>query len=359
MNYFKLDYTIESPEDRCLYIQNLIDNMTEEERQYLSPAKLDRMADYIIFAQDKKERKEKKILTENRLFTINKRETSYEGLLTKFENGEDGIYNLISDNKNIRLTQKKEITEKDKAEVPGLKDLVSAIEYTEEKFKKASGRDKFLLKKHLIQMRQDQYILKENYYQPIKSNSINSVKGIASLDLTENIIFNEKGEPVSDCLINLFDADSVSAILCNYSAIKEEVYDKLQSDAYFLMIDFDNAAAAALEKKPIWEAIVTAKIDGASATQIQEMLLEKFDIKYSVEYLSVLWRKKIPKLISEYCKEQYLLWYYTFVEYGEWKRCSRCGQIKLKHNRFFSKNSTSKDGYYSICKECRNKKEEK
>jgi hypothetical protein len=46
----------------------------------------------------------------------------------------------------------------------------------------------------------------------------------------------------------------------------------------------------------------------------------------------------------------------TNEEYGKWKKCSRCGQIKLANNRFFSKNSTSKDGFYSICKCCRNKK---
>jgi hypothetical protein len=32
--------------------------------------------------------------------TINKRETSFEGLASQFENGEDGIYELITDNKN-------------------------------------------------------------------------------------------------------------------------------------------------------------------------------------------------------------------------------------------------------------------
>ena len=86
---------------------------------------------------------------------------------------------------------------------------------------------------------------------------------------------------------------------------------------------------------------------------------ENFGIKHSVEYLSSLWRNKIPKLIAEKAKENYLIWYYTFVEYGKWKRCSRCGQIKLAHNRFFSKNKTSKDGFYSICKCCRNKKPNK
>ena len=40
---------------------------------------------------EKQEKKEKSILTENRLVTINKRETSFEGLVSQFENGEDGV----------------------------------------------------------------------------------------------------------------------------------------------------------------------------------------------------------------------------------------------------------------------------
>jgi hypothetical protein len=33
--------------------------------------------------------------------TINKRETSFEGLVSQFENGEDGVYNLMTENKNM------------------------------------------------------------------------------------------------------------------------------------------------------------------------------------------------------------------------------------------------------------------
>ena len=46
----------------------------------------------------------------------------------------------------------------------------------------------------------------------------------------------------------------------------------------------------------------------------------------------------------------------NIIEKGKWKKCSRCGQIKLAHNKYFSKNKTSKDGFYSICKNCRNNK---
>ena len=61
-------------------------------------------------------------------------------------------------------------------------------------------------------------------------------------------------------------------------------------------------------------------------------------------------------MIAEQCEKNYLEWYYTNIEKGAWKRCNSCGQIKLAHNKYFSKNKTSKDGFYSICKCCRNNK---
>ena len=110
------------------------------------------------------------------------------------------------------------------------------------------------------------------------------------------------------------------------------------------------------DKYPLYYKLLIYKIDGKQNAEIQELLDQEFGIKYSVEYLSSLWRNKIPKLLAEKEKEDYLIWHYTYVEKGQWKRCSRCGEVKLANNKFFSKNSTSKDGYYSICKECRNKK---
>jgi hypothetical protein len=66
---------------------------------------------------EKQEKKEKKIITENRMATINKRETSFEGLVSKFENGEDGVYNLMTKNKNIIFQPKVTITKKDLEEI--------------------------------------------------------------------------------------------------------------------------------------------------------------------------------------------------------------------------------------------------
>lgn len=115
-------------------------------------------------------------------------------------------------------------------------------------------------------------------------------------------------------------------------------------------------SAKALAPHPVYLSIVIHKIDGRTNAEIQELLETEHGLAYSVEYISSLWRNKIPKMIAEKAKEEYLIWYYTYKEYGQWKQCSRCGKVKLAHNRFFSKNSTSKDGWYSMCKCCRNQK---
>ena len=177
------------------------------------------------------------------------------------------------------------------------------------------------------------------------------------MSFDETITMDENNMPVSDGLISFFNPTHISALLCHYSKLKEDAWGKFSSDAYFMMEDLDAAVDAALkEKYPLYYDLVIYKIDGKQNIEIQELLEQKHGIKHSVEYISSLWRNKIPKLIAEKAQEDYLVWYYTNVEYGKWKRCSRCGEIKLAHNKFFSKNRTSKDGFYSICKCCRNKK---
>ena len=114
-----------------------------------------------------------------------------------------------------------------------------------------------------------------------------------------------------------------------------------------------------MKEYPLYEKIVECKIDGLQNIQIQEILQTEFGIKHSLEYISSLWRKKIPKLIASAAEDEYLDWYYQEVERGKYKRCSRCGEIKLAHNKYVSKNKTSKDGFYSICKKCRNSKAKK
>lgn len=320
---------------------------------------LEILGDYIMDALPKEDKKTKKYLTDNRLITINKRETSFEGLIEKFENGEDGIYNLISDNnKNIILTPKISITEQDLQDIPELRELRETINQIEEEAKAANGKKKFMLKKHAIDLRRDQYIIKDSYRDPMRTTPSANMNTSSNIDLSEQRWIDENFEPHSEGLISLFNYKHVSAILCNYLSLKNYVADRYQSDFYYLMEDFDKVMREALTTQPLLFDLAVLKINGFSNIQIQQAIDKKYKIKYSVEHISQLWRNKIPKLIAEQEKDNYLIWYFTYVEpeRAKWKKCSCCGQNKLALNRFFSKNNTSKSGYYSQCKRCRNLK---
>lgn len=351
-SYIKMDYSLESSIDRNNKVKEIIEKTPPEK---LTAKYLEKLADYIVSAMDKEDKKNKNILTDNRMVTINKRETSFEGLAGKLENGEDGLYNMMANDKNIIFSPKVEITDADLAEVPGLKELREAIEKIEDQAKKATGAKAYALKKQAIEMRQDQYVLKNMYRKPIYS--INLIKSISKLDLSEKITLNSDGVITSNGLVSLINEKHISMLLCNYSKLKEESWSNFNSDIKWTIIDLENLIETYIKNKhPLYYSLIIYKIDGKQNIEIQNLLAEEHNIKYSIEYISALWRKKIPKLIAEAAQNEWLEWHYTEVEEGKWKRCSKCGQIKLAHNRFFSYNKTSKDGFYSICKACRNKK---
>lgn len=350
--YPKLDYSITDIQQRNKIVYHIIETIPSEK---LTHYYLEELTKYLT--QNVQTKKEKMILTDNRMFTINKRETSYQGLVSKLENGQDGIYNFITqEDKNILLVPKISISEEDLETIPGLKKLREEIKKIEQKQKKATGKDKYLLTKMLIQMRQDQYVLKSAYKPPIYV--MNMIKNVSQINLDDNITIDEdSNEPINNELISFFNPQHICCILCNYSKLKEACWGNFQSDMYYLMQAFDQVSEKALKQNyPILYEIMILKIDGLMNKDIIIELNNKFNITYSIEYLSLLWRKKIPKIIAEQAKQDWIVWYYTTKEYGKWKRCSRCHKIKLAHPYFFTKNKTSKDGFYSLCKKCRNKK---
>ena len=347
----KLDYTLTTPEERVKLVEQILEENPDPNEKYLEV-----LADYLILCMEKQEKKEKKVLTENRMATVNKRETSFEGLVSQLENGEDGIYNLINDSKVTIFQPKVTITKKDLEEIPPLRQLRDAIELWEAKLKVTEGKNAYVIKKALIEMRKDQYIIKNAYRKPIVPNKLIRSKSWIKLD--DSYSFDEEGYVIPQG-VSLCDPKVCSAILCNYSKLKQDSWGEFEKDLWYLIYDFERICDKALENYPLYMRIVECKIDGMQNIDIQETLQLEFGIKHSLEYISSLWRKKIPGLIASQAEDELLDWHFLEVEKGKYKRCSRCGQIKLAHNKYFSKNKTSKDGFYSICKACRNAKAKK
>ena len=328
----KLNYKIDNLEERI----KIVDEICKEHADELSTRNLETLSDYILNLMEKDEKKKKEILTQNRMSTVNKREMSFEGLTAKFENGEDGVYQLMKNDKNMILTPAIKITKRDIEELPFIAQIRDAIAF----FRNIENKN-YIAQQAMVDLSQQQYAVKNAYRKPIQFSSLVQPQ-FASFDWGDIIDFK--------------NYEHIAALIKNYSKLKTKVSEEINNEIYWVLIDLERIIDAALEEKyPMLYDILINKIEGVQNVDVQKNLEQKYGKSYSIEYLSNLFNNKIPKLIAEEAEKQELIWHYTYVEKGAWKKCNRCGQIKLLHSKFFSKNSSSKNGFYSICKDCRKK----
>lgn len=328
----KLNYKIDNLEERI----KIVDEICKEHADELSTKNLETLSDYILNLMEKDEKKKKEILTQNRMSTVNKREMSFEGLTAKFENGEDGVYQLMKNDKNMILTPAIKITKKDIEELPFIAQIRDAIAF----FRNIENKN-YIAQQAMVDLSQQQYAVKNAYRKPIQFSSLVQPQS-TSFDWGDIIDFK--------------NYEHIAALIKNYSKLKTKVSEEINNEIYWVLIDLERVIDAALEEKyPMLYDILIDKIEGVQNADVQKNLEQKYGKSYSIEYLSNLFNNKIPKLIAEEAEKQELIWHYTYVEKGAWKKCNRCGQIKLLHSKFFSKNSSSKNGFYSICKDCRKK----
>lgn len=260
----RLDYKLKTMEERSELVARIIE---QTPRANLSNRYLEILGDYIMGAISKEDKKAHLYLTDNRRITIDRRETSLEGIVEKFENGADGFYNLIAESdKNVIFQHKQEITQHDIDTVPGLKELREAITQVEEAGKAATGKKKYLLKKQLIEMRRDQYVLKNSHYPTMAIASC--AKGMNKIDLSERRYIDKDGNPQSTGLVSLFNPAHISAILRHYNALKIETEGRHWDDFFYLMETFDALVDKALQGYPAYRDIIRYKVDGKSNTEI-------------------------------------------------------------------------------------------
>lgn len=351
-----LDYSLKTVEERVAWASDVL---ASTPAQYKTRKFLEYIADYILMVTEAGQTKEQKaseypITTSNREVTINKRQVSYEQIVSSLENGEDGIYALINNDKNQLLDHKNKFTQEDIETIPGLKELMAQIETLKKSMETATGIRKYQIKKQIIETYQQIYILKASAKGAVGKSS-NQVKSIARMDIPEEIYLNERDMPVVKSPVSLLVPEHVTFLLCYYHILKEETYEDLMGDMHWLLIDLENLIEKVFANYPVLYDLIVWKIDGLTNEVIQEKMFEKHGVSHNEQYYSTLWRKRIPKMIADQAKKDYLVWYFTNVEYGNWKYCNKCGQWKLAHPMFFSRN-TSEDSFYSVCKDCRSLK---
>lgn len=149
----QLDYNLSTSEERIKYVQKIL---SESSKNQINNRTLSYLSDYILFIGDKNQTKKEReadhpILTRNREATIDKRQISYDGMVESLENGEDGLYNMIRNDKNQILDPRDPITQEEKEKIPGMQEYMNTIERLKLQFEHASGAAKWSLKKTIIE----------------------------------------------------------------------------------------------------------------------------------------------------------------------------------------------------------------
>ncbi len=377
-DYLKLDYKLNTVYERIEYMnelfglynidgENFYDEYWEEvfnqEREHsklnliLDKSKstystsniaesLEKMADYILKVDDYKDKDERKYVIYNskELFDRACQEYNVTSNLARV-NGGLGMMGLTDDGevevnafpffqlpKNYNLVKDIKIEKEDFEKYPTLKNYNDFYMYLKQEYKNMFNRKltpkdmrrKKLIKKVLSELKKDMIIAKKELQMPIIWK--------APLKPTGCPDYNE---------LDMFDKEVIKELL----KVHKEV--DLQDDLSCILVDLDN---------------LIKKINFTNKQKdVLELWRKGLETNVIADELNVNSNNVVQclngaiNLIVKQYEEAYENWYYLNIRKGQYKTCSRCGEVKLVSQ--FDKNG--KKGLRSCCKKCESLRKKK
>lgn len=140
---------------------------------------------------------------------------------------------------------------------------------------------------------------------------------------------------------DFFDKEQVKELL----RVKREDND-FQDDLSCIIYDLNNLISQCTFNSN-QEKILNMWRNGKTQQQIaNELETTKQNINYTINTIINIIVKKYEEIYSD--------WYYLNISKGKYKKCNKCGEIKLIQQFDIDKNN--KNGYKNLCKECRKNK---
>lgn len=304
---------------------------------------LEKMANYIIYAQDGKKITQK---TKYNFYTQRKfeerisRDASIDEMVeTAEENSEEDsdvdMYDevidfLIRQGSNYKKEIKQSITDDDLND----KDLKVVGDYQDS----------------IDHLRSElEYLRTTNQNKPMQYRIMSALKEIkhdqliAKDQLKGTIYFKEvlpDSEDIDYDQFDFFDKEHVMALL------KMPPVENLMTDVGCLVYDLNRLLEQCKLTPADREILELYRQDDVTVGDIAD----KLEITHPV--VNGILNKICDKIIDVY-EGVFEDWYYLNKVKGQYKRCSRCKNIKIINQRNFSVNPSSRDGFYSICRSCK------
>lgn len=390
---FNLDFSIETSTDRLNFIKTLnLSTLTKKE--------LELCTDYILYGKDpdgKSSVDKKEIYIKTKYNSYSRPEPISLDEMMESPTFDESI---LSKGKNIYKKVKPTIDKEKCKDIPGMKELWEQIEKIDRKIKLAEGtiqpdsgetipklssKDLYQLKHLLIELRKEQYTLKDTVYPEIqKQRNYGSFwEDPINFQLNYPVfpcgIMKEKNDPsftkpwlitqsfAATCIedqvrelseknkpyFNFLDKEHIYQLCLNYYEIKDFAERVPSSPLAGLLwtLDFYIEKANLSEQQKL---IVECKKRRLLNRDICQVLQEKLGIYHQENYVSTIWNR-VCGLIASAAELNYDEW--CCRGYKEaWKTCSCCGETLLRDPRNFVRKCKAADGLTSRCKKCDSKK---
>lgn len=298
---------------------------------------LEIIANYILAVDEKEKSINYKIYTSEELFNkackeyklINSVAKANGGIELMNNTGENIVegFPLYQLPKNFKKVKDLKIEKVDLEKYPPMKDYQNFYEYLKEESNRLWST-KGLSREELIRRGKIKKILPE-----IKKDML-EVKKQLQMPIIWKAPLKDSGEADYD-MLDMFDKNVVKELL----KVKKQV--DLQDDLSCILVDLENLINK-VEFTDRQKEVLNMWKNGVCIDDIAK------DLKVRQNTISKTLSRAVESIIKKY-EEEYEDWYYLNIRKGTYKKCSKCGEIKLISQ--FDKNG--KKGFKSMCKKCR------
>ena len=328
---------------------------------------LEVMADYILFAPDAKPLTMKlkyKMYSKTRFAEKIKKEEHLDGIVSSFETedgfgGDEVIDFLIREGQNYKVKVEQKllsedyhdpeinINETDRNIIQQYQDFIDLMSKRAKGIKKE--QEGIILKN--TDKPREAYQDELDEFGPELSRLVRNMKycrvdQVYCKDALKGTIYFKSLLPDQGATdydeFDFFDRDHVAALIrlnkrdvtTDLGILIQDMYDLLES----------------IEMNPLDEKILMLYRD---VDMTGEDIADCLGIKRQFAEATI--NKIINRVMEEY-ERKYEDWYYLNIVKGKYKKCSKCGEIKIANGRYFSARKDEKGGgFYSYCRKCGNK----
>lgn len=381
-----IDFTLKTNVERNILVHEITVNNMDDiiiltndrliEGQSKISKQLEQLADYILYGKDVEDERsavdKKEVVMEPKYSTYKKKKPESLDAILENPNCDERSFKVVA--REVYTNPKPTIDKEKDADIPGMAELWDFIELFDVFLKKITGKlpwdegekeihmssyDLFKSRHWLIDLRKQQYVLKEGYKPVIRFKSVmrqsnrkidwDSDSGYAKTCRGEGIV-DWEWIVIRNHVLDLSDRTHIQGLINNYSRLKQDTYDDLQSDMKYIlwMLEkiIDECGFSEVRRD-----IIMRKIDGQTNVQLHDYLHLTYGLDYSANYISTIFTHEICEKIAKRYRMSVEEWKMR-EKHEMWKICTRCKCKKLANDENFTKKKSSKDGLNTRCKVC-------